>query len=553
MSIVDEINKTRESLLNAPPAPPVDEAKKVKKSQATQILELIEMDAHSFFNSNEEGFVTIPKEDHVECWPIKSSGYRQILTNLFWLKKQNGCNKNSLAEAIATVEARALFQSTKEKVYMRVAAPPGENKLFVDLCDNAWRVVEITPEGWKILNKSPVKFIRKSGMEALPAPEKGMEIQEIKRFINVCDEQLILIISWILGCFRGKAAYPVLILQGRQGSGKSTASRILRLLVDPNRVPLRAPPREPRDLVISAINSHLLALDNLSGMDHHLADAICRFSTGAGFDPRALFTDLEQILVQVERPVLINGIDDLATRPDLDERSIIITLPTIEKRIDETSLWANFHAARPKLLGAIFSSLSAALKNEAETRERLKQQNRLPRMADFAVWVSAAENEIGWKQDHFLNIYLASQLKSSAENLDANAVVTALLSHLANFDENTPWTGEADDWKKLLLSWQFALKKPDHLSKHPWQISPTNLYETLTARAGKKGFSKAWPQSTRGLKNALNRAAVDLAKFGVQFDSERTGSQRFYKFEMNLEKAIDTLAPLFPQVENWFN
>jgi hypothetical protein len=56
----------------------------------------------------------------------------------------------------------------------------------------------------------------------------------------------------------------VLVLSGEQGSAKSTFSTLLRELVDPNTAPLRALPREDRDLFIAASNGHVLAFDNVS-------------------------------------------------------------------------------------------------------------------------------------------------------------------------------------------------------------------------------------------------------------------------------------------------
>jgi len=91
-------------------------------------------------------------------------------------------------------------------------------------------------------------------------------------------------------------------------------------------VSLRSPPKQPRDLLISAMNAHMVNLDNLSGISPDISDTLCRLSTGGGHDQRALYTDDEQCLVDVQKPVMVNGIDDVATRPDLAERSLIVNL-----------------------------------------------------------------------------------------------------------------------------------------------------------------------------------------------------------------------------------
>jgi hypothetical protein len=80
------------------------------------------------------------------------------------------------------------------------------------------------------------------------------------------DAEFVLVVSWLLACLRNRGPYPVIVLSGEQGSAKSTFSAILRALLDPNTAPLRALPREDRDLFIAANNGYVLAFDNVSGL-----------------------------------------------------------------------------------------------------------------------------------------------------------------------------------------------------------------------------------------------------------------------------------------------
>jgi hypothetical protein len=57
----------------------------------------------------------------------------------------------------------------------------------------------------------------------------------------------------------------------------------------------------------------------------------CGFA-GGGRLARELYTDLEEISIAVKRPVILNGIDDVATRPDLRERVLQLELETIPKQ-----------------------------------------------------------------------------------------------------------------------------------------------------------------------------------------------------------------------------
>src|SRR5439155_25729840 len=138
---------------------------------------------------------------------------------------------------------------------------------------------------------------------------------------------------------------------------------VLRNLVDPNSAPLRAEPRSVRDLMIAAANGWMFTLENLSQIAPWLSDALCRLSTGGGFATRRLYSDADEMLFAAQRPVMVNGIVELATRADLLDRSLVVELPAIpdEKRRREDEFWPAFEAARPRLLGALLDALSGAL------------------------------------------------------------------------------------------------------------------------------------------------------------------------------------------------
>ena len=74
----------------------------------------------------------------------------------------------------------------------------------------------------------------------------------MRTFLNLkTDADFVLVVAWALAALRDRGPYPVIVLSGEQGSGKSTISAVLRALLDPNTAPLRALPREDRDLFIA--------------------------------------------------------------------------------------------------------------------------------------------------------------------------------------------------------------------------------------------------------------------------------------------------------------
>ena len=236
---------------------------------------------------------------------------------------------------------------------MRVAGLKG--RLYLDLADDQWRAVEIGRRGWRIVAEPPVRFRRAAGMLPLPIATKGGSVETLRTFLNVRRKyDFVLVVAWALAVLRNCGPYPVLVLAGEQGSAKSTLAAILRALLDPNSAPLRALPREDRDLFIAATNSHVLAFDNVSGLPSWISDTLCRLATGGGFAVRQLYTDQDEVLFDATRPVILIGIEDVVTRPDLADRAIFLTLEPIpdDQRRPEKELWAAFDRE-----SAIFSEL----------------------------------------------------------------------------------------------------------------------------------------------------------------------------------------------------
>ena len=89
-------------------------------------------------------------------------------------------------------------------------------------------------------------------MRPLPEPVAGDVIERLRSFVNVAtDQDFVLITSWLIATLRPDKPIPVLVINGEQGSGKSNLTKLLRLLVDPNRAIATAAPDDVRELMIS--------------------------------------------------------------------------------------------------------------------------------------------------------------------------------------------------------------------------------------------------------------------------------------------------------------
>jgi len=280
-------------------------------------------------------------------------------------------------------------------------------------------------------------------------------------------------------------------LSGEQGTAKSSFARVLRKLVDPNSAPLRSLPREDRDLFIAARNGHVIVFDNVSRLLDWLSDSLCRLATGGGFATRQLWTDGDEALFDAMRPIILNGIEDFVSRPDLADRTLLLLLEVISEnqRRSETELWAAFEVEQPRILGALLDAVAHGLKMMPHTKLA-----GLPRMADFALWICACEGAL-WKPGTFMAAYDDSRAAALAKVLEADNVATAVLSLMS---KRTRWEGTATDL-----------------------LSALNGETTEDVKREKK-----WPKDGRAVSGRLRRAAPGLRQIGITVERDREGKKR---------------------------
>ena len=336
--------------------------------------------------------------DPVAHWPIRSPTFRRWLGRQFFEQHGKAPGSQALQDAMTVLEGQAIFDGPEFPVFVRVAGD--DDKLYLDLANETWQAVEIDAAGWRILDAAPVRFRRAKAMMPLPTPTAGGDIGELQRFVNVTPDDWPLLLGWLVAAFRSIGPYPVLALHGEQGAAKSTTARTLRSIIDPNAAPLRCEPREPRDLMIAANEWLDYALDNLLFVPVWLSDALCRLATGGGFATRTLYENDEETIFDSMRPAILTGIEELANRSDLLDRSLILQLPRIPdaKRRTEAEHWREFQQAHGRILGAVLDAVSAAVRSLPTTHIE-----RLPRMADFALWATAAGSGLGLQPGEFLD------------------------------------------------------------------------------------------------------------------------------------------------------
>lgn len=473
------------------------------KNQATILVQLAG-DADLFHDAEGSVYASVPVSGHRENYALKGNSFKQWLSRQFW----NECGKppgsQAMHDALVVLTGMGLFDGPERSVWVRLATHDGA--FYLDLCDEQWRAVEITATGWRVVENPPVKFIRRKGMLPLPIPVKGGSIDELRRFVNVADDSTwVLIKAFMLGSMHPKNKYPILGVNGEHGSAKTTLCRMIRATIDPNHADLRSAPRDERDLMIAAANGWMVAFDNLSLISGALSDALCRLATGGGFATRALYTDDDEKLFNAARPVIFNGIEELGTRADLIDRVILVVLPAIppERRKPEHELWTAFETAKPRILGALLTAVSAAMRNLPSV-----DLATLPRMADFAKWVVAGEQALGIAPGAFLRAYNSNRDMANSMAIEASPIGAAILSLV---DGCEGWSGTSKELLRALSSDRHS--DQDGRRRHDWPRNPHKLANTLRRLAPnlrKIGVETTFPghRSNRGRVIVLERIST---------------------------------------------
>jgi len=473
-----------------------ESGKEERKKTADRLVEMV-ANLELFHSRDEACYAVLEVNGHREIHSLRSSSFKTFLAHRFYLQEKKVPHAQAVQDALATLQGRARFEGPERDVCVRVA--DREGRIYLDLGDDAWRAVEISPSGWDVVDVSPVAFRRPRGMLPLPEPLSGGSLDDLLRpFLNVVDDSSWrLVLVWILAALRPTGPYPILCLHGTQGAAKSSATHFLRALIDPSKAPLRGEPKELHTVMITARNSWVFTLDNASRLPGWLSDTLCRLATGGGFSTRELYTDSDEILFDATRPAILNGISELPSRGDLLDRSIIIECPTIppERRRSAENLRQEFEKAQPLIVGALLDVLVNALRELPQVHAP-----SLPRMADFALFGLAVERALGWPGGSFLRSYEGNITGSYRLAIESSPVGEAIVSFA---ERETPWEG-----------------------------SPTALLEKLSASEGEHARRRdGWPKSPRGLTDAIKRLRPSLEREGIRVTFGRTGRQRLVCLE----------------------
>ena len=302
------------------------------------------------------------------------------------------------------------------------------------------------------------------------------------KLMNVSGDDLFLLSIYIVSLFFDDITHPVIIFNGEHGACKSTAMKMICKIIDPDSKDLLALPEKKDDLINTLYNGYFIAFDNVSVIKNDISDILCKAVTGSSINKRKLYTDNDEVVLNIKRPIGINGISIDMSQSDLIDRSIIIDFKRIssQKRMTDSQVFGLFKELLPNILGEIFTLIKKVLKIKNSI-----SVEHLPRMADFAhlgYCIAEAMNKGDGK--HFLEVYSNNNLKAVESTLQNSSLVTSILEFM---NEKTDWKGSATELLEELL----------------------NTFSVGTVPGD-------FPTTTNSLSRAMSKYKHDLGKLGVE-------------------------------------
>ena len=446
-----------------------------------------------FFSQVGQPCASIPASNVDSCrvLPLRSADFRDWLTANFYSEFETAPSSLALRAVLRTLEARAQFgNASVKKVDHRLSFegdPFVPSKIFLDLANAAGEILEITSHGWTITENLHTTFRRSPGALPLPTPPANPQslipnpLSSLATLFNLTPNAQTRVLFWLASAVRAIGPYPILVLRGPAGSGKSVLARALRTLIDPSTAPLRRLPIRDRELLQFALHNWIPVFDHVHRIPIKLSEALCAISSGEAIET-AQPDYRDNTLAEISRPIILIAPLDEAQSPwtptrSLSNRTLTIDLTPIAAPRPEASVWSDFETLRAPTLSVLADAVSSALHNIRDI-----DLGNVARFSDCAAWAAAAAPVLG---------------------LDPVAIVEAIS------DPESVWLG-SDPLRDTL----YALLRPSST----WSGDATTLLTKLRAIAPLATL----PSTPKGLSQALARIPGISVSKGKGSDGQRT-------------------------------
>jgi hypothetical protein len=410
---------------------------------------------------------------------VPISRANRLLTRLLYEHEEKAPSNDGLIGARRVLDMLAHDSGDVRELHTRAAYHEGA--VFYELAPG--RVVRISEHGWEADHDPAAHFRAVKNLKPLPDPVPGGKLEDVAEWVNLkTDRDRRLFLTYVTLAPLPHIQRPILQTTGVMGAGKTTASRIVKRMLDPTGN--EAATIDRRDFLQKAAHCYVLMLDNQNSLPEWFQDTLCRLVTGESDSKRVLYSDDEDLVWSMQRAVLLNGINPPSERGDVQDRTLPIELERLDKnkRLPEDDYWLQFSLKHPELLGAVFDALAGALRE----RHTIKLAER-PRLADWGLYAAALYESQGWGVQAFVEDWKKVEETQQQGTLDGSVVAQAVIVYMKDKDRV--------------------------------ELPAAKLHDAIEKRVGDDldlPFDKTWPKTGRTLWKRIREVTPLLEAHGIR-------------------------------------
>ncbi len=436
-----------------------------------------------------------------DVMPIKSKKFENNVRRYIF-KKGLSLQEKEVKDYVNEISTHAYFSENEEiETSIRSWHCPDTSAVLYDLGDKDGTLVEMSGGEAKLVTDSkafPDAYFRHPDtMQPMKKPifSKAWikSLFKLQAYVNSDNATFLIFLaylSFVIAHPKSKGIpYPALIVQGMQGSGKSfLCSNVLRALLDPNSNETLRMPNRDQDWVLQLNHTFVGIYDNIRSLTPKESDLLCQVVTMCSFAIRQHHSYEELVSIKMHSPLVLNGIYNFVSQPDLADRSFRILLQPMkpENKKTEVQLKQDFNALLPELLGSLFTLSAKALAVQDDCVTKYPA-----RLMDFSLWLAAIEKVLKQPEGVLQKAYLKNVKSIMAVSLEDDGLMNAL--------------------KELL----------DECGEGVWRYTPAELLYAVEGASSGDTLPRSPSALTKRLKDTKTSLAANDIHFSLGRDAER--------------------------------
>ena len=489
--------------------------------------------ANVFLNSeNDQPMITLANvpPDTPDTYCILSDDFKARLAAEYQSVIKDVTQPLISGGVITNLKYTAINSRRHERVFKRVAQLTDKHIVY-DLNNGQGDVVDVTEAAVTISKRTDSRY---QGLHFYAHTNMLPQVQPdftgaatlpelLDPFLPFSEDDKKLVIVWLLCAMLEDTKKCILVAVGPEGSGKSSACRVLRSLIDPQSNLPSTLPYDEQNLCLSLGNRYCTLYDNVRTVSDKISDILCQATQGGSYETRTLYTNMGLTYVSFKSTLMMNGIlPSMVSSPDLKDRCLMVTATiSDDKREIDGNLDSLFEQRRPAILGQMFTTIQQAM-----ALPDTDQTDYKTRMQHYASW-GYLFSKILWGDGNILiNAYQTNKggLISSSLLEDPTGVGPAFICYLQGFSAAS---------FPMVLSSQTFYNEVCNTAKTSLNIN-TQYHP--------------WPQSASKFTDKLRILVRSLEAFGIRLVRRKTNKAMqitIFREETRFAK-LPTVQPVKP-------